>query len=144
MYEVLYIKDYINIYKGKIMMIVHMKNIYNEKGQVVGFVKNNTYYTERDYLKGQVYIYKYLDGIGISDKVIKQLTGQGVKKIVCSLKNFRNQRSLHRSVYIAFRTFLMNCVLDDEKMRISKDKMKNYDKVYICEIRYWNELNGKG
>jgi len=117
-----------------------MRDIYNEKKKIVGFVDRGVYYTKRNYALNQIYILKYDNGIGISDYVYKQLRALGVKKIICTLKNTPNPKRLHYSVYISCSDFWEFKKIDQEKMRRFKDSPNNLlvlGRVFVVELDKW-------
>lgn len=110
-----------------------MMPIYNEKGQEVGFIKNKTYFTQRDNAKGQIFrAPKYQNGIGISEYPLKQILKQRVDKIEIVISNFEK---ISFVVYIEVNTFLKNCIKANfDKRNEFGQSYTGYGNVFICPL----------
>jgi len=122
---------------------VSMSRIFNQRGEMVGEVKGQTYETVRDYERGQIFISpKFGDAVAVDCDILRQLNAAGVQTIRMLIRNFD---VLPFWIELSLLEFL------EKSVRILHDKKishlgidTRYSEQRMLSIHKWRRGNGSG
>lgn len=114
-------------------MRYEIQTITNPKGEAVGYVKNDTYFTVRNYYKNQIFkMPKYKGAMGINVDILKRLIANNVKNL-CFLVIGYEEKSFY--VISSIQHFLLH----SDKINFDKGK-SGWGEQRILPMNDWTRI----